>query len=154
MITKIMTFFKAILDRRYLRFNQSLTKLYRAKKIEPTFCSVDHWIGITLINKGDVMNGIEILKKSLNCKFALRDSIQSLQKLFQVLLASYPNNPVFIYEWGCILYQLKQKTNDGGAYQYLQQALNQFILNLMNNININDNNNMIHLIMLKKWRIF
>eukprot|EP01083_Nonionella_stella_P009831 28136_1 len=118
----------AILDRRYMRFDDSLEKLYRAKQIDESFCQADHWIGVTLVNKGQVMQGLEWLKMSLDCKFALKDTLPTLHKLFKMLLEWHPNDPVFTYEWGCILYRLQQKENEHGAYYYLQQSLHQFII--------------------------
>ena len=94
----------AILDRRYLKFDAALKKLYKAQEIDPTFCQSDHWIGITLINKGDVKEGLHMLKKSLQCKFSVSNSLQSLHKLFEMLFQMNPGDPVYIYEWGSILH--------------------------------------------------
>ena len=127
----------AILQRRHERYDDALDHLFRAKTIDPSLCSVDHWIGVTLINQNKLMPALRYLKSALHCKFTLQSTGVALQKLFQILMEWDPNHPLLLHEWALILYQIGQ--SEQGSYHYYQQSLNVLIVGAMERLNLEHN---------------
>jgi tetratricopeptide (TPR) repeat protein len=101
-----------VLYRRKMDFKTALKHFHKAQKIEPVFCDIDHWLGLTYMNMGEVEKGISYLKRCVDCKFAVGNCIEILRNVFDVFIGKDPLKapPERQIEWGQILLRINFTT--------------------------------------------
>jgi len=80
-----------ILARRTQEWSLALKRFTRAAELEPVqYCEPSYWIGITLINSGDIPRGQAHLIAALDCKCT---AVEAAKALHTVLMARLEANP-------------------------------------------------------------
>ena len=58
-----------IVHRRYERWGEAIREFRLARQLWPDYCEVDYWEGLTLLQSGQREEGIDLLRKAVNCKY-------------------------------------------------------------------------------------
>ena len=82
-----------ILERRYMNWTGALEHFSRARAIEPGYCDPTYWVGITLLNSGQIAEGVQELEAALSCKYVAANALEALNKFYAAMLELQPNNP-------------------------------------------------------------
>ncbi|GAX82143.1 hypothetical protein CEUSTIGMA_g9571.t1 [Chlamydomonas eustigma] len=92
-----------ILERRRLDMPRALQHFNLARTIEPGYCEPDYWMGLTHINMGNTVAGLEELEKAVGCKYVAADATSTLNKIYQAMHQSEPSNTLPLVRWGQLL---------------------------------------------------
>lgn len=110
-----------ILHRRTQQWDLALKFFHKAQHIDPSFCDVEYWIGLTLLNSGKIWPSLTSLKVALQCIYSRNNAASALQRIYAALMESSPNNVTIAIEWASILGQVGQ--HDVAAKQLLQAGI-------------------------------
>jgi hypothetical protein len=64
----------------------------RAQEIEPTYCEPTYWMGLTKINLNQPQEGVELLKKAVDCKYTASDSVMALGQIYKMMITNHPSS--------------------------------------------------------------
>lgn len=92
------------LRRRYADWDGALEHYRTAKAIHPSFCEVDYWIGLTLLNKREEEKAIKVLEDAVRCKFNKDNSIRILKMYFEPQLKTRPDDVALKLRWAKVVF--------------------------------------------------
>lgn len=110
-----------ILHRRTQQWDLALKFFHKAQQIDPSFCDVEYWIGLTLLNSGKIWPSLTSLRIALQCIYSRNNAASALQRIYAALMESSPNNVTIAIEWASILGEVGQ--HDVAAKQLLQAGI-------------------------------
>jgi tetratricopeptide (TPR) repeat protein len=105
-----------IMCRRYKDWSQSIYHFKRAKEIEPRYCDVDYEMGVSYWSDGKVNDGIDMMKKGIDCKYSAVRAVQSLHTIYSELFRVYPTNFHYQTQWADILCKINRTQEAAEAY--------------------------------------
>eukprot|EP00026_Physarum_polycephalum_P002836 Phypoly_transcript_02845.p1 GENE.Phypoly_transcript_02845~~Phypoly_transcript_02845.p1 ORF type:complete len:801 (-),score=117.52 Phypoly_transcript_02845:36-2438(-) len=110
-----------ILHRRSQSWTQALEAFAHARSIEPNYCELDYWDGITYLNMGKTEEALKHLLKSVDCMYTQAQAVTALNKIYNILITSSQNNTLYLLDWANVLEKI-DRTHES-AYYLLQAAI-------------------------------